>query len=136
MFQDFNYAIRKMGRSKSWTVVVLLSLALGIGGNTALFSLVDAALLTKLPVTDPDDLVLFEWASGPRWPAAGIAGPVDRDPATNAISGSAAFSYDTFEAFSEESQSLSAVFAFARLNLTAMIDGESETVTGQLVSGN
>ncbi len=57
--QDINYGIRAMLRSPGITLVALLSLALGIGANTAIFSLTDALLLKSLPVNDPAQLVLF-----------------------------------------------------------------------------
>lgn len=57
--QDINYGIRAMLRSPGITLVALLSLALGIGANTAIFSLTDAVLLKSLPVNDPAQLVLF-----------------------------------------------------------------------------
>src|SRR5260370_31398738 len=58
-FQDVNYGLRGMARSAGITVVALLSLALGIGANTAIFTLVDAVLLKSLPVNEPSQLVLF-----------------------------------------------------------------------------
>ena len=57
--QDINYGIRAMVRSPGITLVALFSLALGIGANTAIFSLTDAVLLKSLPVSDPAQLVLF-----------------------------------------------------------------------------
>jgi hypothetical protein len=57
--QDINYGIRAMLRSPGITFVALLSLALGIGANTSIFSLTDAVLLKSLPVNDPAQLVLF-----------------------------------------------------------------------------
>ncbi|HEY3638314.1 MAG TPA: hypothetical protein VGK90_09190, partial [Rhizomicrobium sp.] len=57
--QDVNYGVRGMLRSPGTTLVALLSLALGIGANTAIFSLTDAVMLKSLPVKDPAGLVLF-----------------------------------------------------------------------------
>jgi predicted permease len=58
-FQDVNYGLRGMARSAGITLVALLSLALGIGANTAIFSLVDTVMLKSLPVNEPSQLVLF-----------------------------------------------------------------------------
>src|SRR5215470_8896730 len=58
MFQDVRYGVRMLLKSKVFTVVAVLSLALGIGANTALFSVVDAVSLKSLPVGNPEQLVL------------------------------------------------------------------------------
>src|SRR5262245_16193237 len=63
MFQDLRYGARMLIKSKGFTTVVALSLALGIGANTAIFSLVDTVLLKMLPVKKPKELVLFRWRS-------------------------------------------------------------------------
>lgn len=136
MFQDIKYAIRALLHNKAWTVVAVLSLAIGIGANTALFSLADAALLRKLPVSRPAELVLFQWSSGRKFPARGIAlGALTRNPTTNGVS-STAFSYETFQRFRSTGWTLSSIFAFAPFTTTVSIDGVSESVSAQLVSGN
>src|SRR5262249_26816596 len=62
--RDLGYGFRMLRRSPGITAVAILSLALGIGANTALFSVVDAALVKNLPVEQPERLVLFEWQAG------------------------------------------------------------------------
>lgn len=57
MLRDLRYAVRQLLESKGWTVVILLSLALGIGANTTLFSAANAFLLATIPVEDPSTLV-------------------------------------------------------------------------------
>jgi predicted permease len=59
--QDARYGWRQLRRTPALTVAIVLSLAIGLGANTAIFSLVDAALLKPLPVHDPDALVIVEW---------------------------------------------------------------------------
>ena len=59
MMQDLRYGVRMLLKHKMFTLVAVLSLALGIGANTAIFSLLDAVLLKSLPVQEPEKLVLF-----------------------------------------------------------------------------
>lgn len=70
VIQDVRYALRQFRRSRVFTAVAVLSLGLGIGANTALFTVVDALYLRKVPVSQPDDLVSF------RWRAFGLTGTV------------------------------------------------------------
>src|SRR5215468_9165154 len=64
MIQDLRYGVRLLLKNPGFTLVVALSLALGIGANTVVFSLLDAVLLKTLPVKEPERLVLFQWLSG------------------------------------------------------------------------
>src|SRR6267154_3893620 len=62
LLRDLRYAFRGLARSPLFTSVALLSIALGIGANTAIFTLVDEVLLRQLPVKSPGQLVLFNGA--------------------------------------------------------------------------
>ena len=61
MLGDLKFAFRQFAKSPGFAAVAVLSLALGIGANTAVFSVVNAVLLQMLPVKSPEQLVVFDW---------------------------------------------------------------------------
>ena len=67
MLKDLRHAVRVLLRAKGWTAVVILSLALGIGANTAIFTGVNALLLTQIPVKEPDTLVRLRYGGRTTW---------------------------------------------------------------------
>jgi predicted permease len=116
--QDARYAMRMFGRTPGFTVVVIMTLALGIGANTAVFSLINAVLLKMLPVKDPEQLVQFNRIQP-------VYGQNDR------------FSYPEVERFQRETQSFSGLFAFTNLDgVNVEVKGHGEIANGQVVSGN
>jgi predicted permease len=140
MFQDLRYGARMLLKKPGFSLVAVLSLALGIGANTALFSVVDAVFLRMLPVPEPERLVLFEWQAGLPFRVNGMSGTsfVPGSPDTKAGS---LFRYEVFEkmrqsrAVAPESP-VSDFFAFAPIQeVTAVVVDQAEIVSGQAVSG-
>src|SRR5882724_4334711 len=63
VLSDCRFALRQFHKSPAFAIAAVLILAIGIGANTAIFSLIDAALLRSLPVRDPQQLVVFQWTA-------------------------------------------------------------------------
>jgi putative ABC transport system permease protein len=117
-WQDVRYAARTLRRSPGFTAVAVLSLALGIGANTAIFSLINTLMLRSLPVSHPEQLVelLSRYPGEPRM---------------------SSFSWRHYEHFRDHNQSFSDLLAVSRARFQVTAEGfEEETIDGEYVSGN
>src|SRR6266481_1124042 len=117
---DLKFALRNLRRSPLFTIVAVASLALGIGANTAIFTIIDQLMLRLLPVKDPQQLVTI-WTTGPHmgnnrgWRAA---------------------SYPMYQDFQQKAKAFSYVFCRFEAPVSASFGGQTERVQAELVSGN
>ena len=124
LWRDVRYAFRQLRRSPSFAVVAVLSLALGIGVNTAMFSLLDQVLLRTLPVRNPGELV-YLYSDGP-WEGSYSA----HEP------GGAAFSYPAFREMRKGSTSLVGLAAAHRIQASLAFNNQASHGCARLVSGD
>ena len=127
--RDLRYAWRQLRRNPTLTAVIALSLGLGMGANTAIFSLIHAVMLRNLPVRNPGQLVLLRWRSA-KWPTGMI------------MSGhrGMSLSFHAFEQARAENRFFSSVFGFAPLDfdgpsVNMSTGGESTLISGEMVAG-
>jgi putative ABC transport system permease protein len=123
MFADIRYAIRTLRKSPGFTAVVVLSLALGIGANSAIFQLLDAVRLRSIPVKDPQRLAIVQLADRTGW------------------RGSQASEYPTltnplWERIRDSQDAFSGVLAWANSGFNLATGGESRPARGLFVSGD
>jgi predicted permease len=136
MLKDLRHAMRMLLNARGWTAVVILSLALGIGANTALFSLVNAMLLTKVPVRDPDTLVRLRWAGrNDMVTSSSDYGFLNKTAEGENVRST--FSYPMYQQFVADNRTMTDLIAcapFGRINL--VVDGQAEIATAFISSGN
>jgi predicted permease len=124
LLQDVRYAVRMLAKSPGFTLVAILTLALGIGANAAIFSVTDQVLLRLLPVQKPEELVVLR-SPGPQ-PGSNWS---DGDVAT-------AFSYPMYKDLRDRNPVFSGLLARFAVQASVSGQGQTELANGELVSGN
>jgi predicted permease len=120
LIHDLRHGMRTLVKAPGFTLVVVLTLGLGIGANTAIFTLLDQVLLRLLPVERPEELVLLDG------PGANMG----------ARFGEQTFSYPMYRDFRDKNEVFAGVIARYAVPLSLQHEGQSERVAGELVSGN
>jgi len=125
MLADIKYAMRQLRKSPGFTITVVLTLALGIGANAAVFTLFDQVLLRMLPVQQPAELVRFEWSGAFSGSMSSFGGD-----STNY------FSYPMYKDLRDQNQVFSGVLAADRAQVGISWHNQAENQDAELVSGN
>jgi len=140
--QDIRYGCRTMAANKAFSALAVLSLALGIGANTTIYSFMESILLRSLPVADPESLVVLNWHSRPpkdgdkEWVHVmhglqGLAWPGNKGDMVLGI-----FPYGAFETLREENPVFSTLFGyFNGHNKTLAIRGQATSAGTEYVTG-
>src|SRR5438067_4566978 len=135
--QDIRYGCRTMTANKAFSALAVLSLALGIGANTAIFSLMESILLRSLPVADPESLMVLNWHSRPPQGGhvmhglQGMFWPGDKGALVSGI-----FPYRAFETLREENPVFSTVFGYLNgHNRTVAVRGQAMSAGTEYVTG-
>src|ERR1700730_1055792 len=120
MLSEIRYALRTLRNSPVFSFVAILSLALGIGANTAIFTLVDQLLLRLLPIKDPQQLVLLTW----------------RGSFHGSNRGGNVLSYPMYQDIAARNQVFSGMICRRAIPVSMSFNGQTERASGELVSGN
>src|ERR1043166_2594105 len=120
LLQDLRYTARTLRKSPLFTSVAVLSLALGIGANTAIFTLINQLILELLPVNHPEELVLLT-ARGSHY---------------GSNTGGNAISYPMYQDFRDKNPVFQGMFCRFGMTFSMNYEGKTELAAGELVSGN
>src|SRR5947208_899999 len=120
LLQDINFAFRTFAKAPLFVAVAVLSLAFGIGANTAIFSLTDQVLMRTLPVKQPEQLAMF----------SAIGRHYGSNQGWNRIS------YPMYQDFRDHNTVFNGMFCFRETDMSLSYGGRTERVAGELVSGN
>jgi predicted permease len=135
MLRDLRHGFRVLMQAKAWTLVVVLSLAVGIGANTAVFTAVNGLLLRELPVRDPASLVRIKWG-GKNDMANDRSDYGASAPGADGEQVHATFSYSMLQHFRSANQTMTDLAGSRPKGITVRIDGLAERASALLATGN
>src|SRR5580704_4383644 len=124
LWKDITFGLRMLAKSPGFTAIAVITLALGIGANTAIFSLMNQVLLQRLPVKNPDELVIVR-APGPQ------TGHVSTDGDS-----AESFSYPMYKGLRDTNSVFSGILARYRFSASVASHGQTDRASGEVVSGN
>jgi predicted permease len=117
---DLRFALRGIRRGPLFSSVAIMSLALGIGANTAIFTLMDQIMLRQLPIKNPEELVML----------------YQRGPHNGSNMGGRMHSYPIYQDYQQKGEPLAEVLCRRLISTSLSIDGQTERVHAEMVSGN
>src|SRR5438093_1232247 len=120
ILKDLQFALRTLRRSPLFAAVAILSLALGIGANTAIFTLIDQIVLRKLPIKDPDRLVML----------------YQRGNNMGSNMGARMHSYPIYQDYQQKAEPFEEVICRRLISTSLSVDNRTERVDAEMVSGN
>src|SRR5208337_390249 len=125
IIQDIRYALRQLRKSPGFTLTVIVTLALGLGANAAVFTLFDQVLLRMLPVERPRELARFVWTGGFSGSASSFGGDEHNY-----------FSYPMYKDLRDQNQVFAGILAADKANVGVSWHNQAETKGAEIVTGN
>jgi predicted permease len=132
--RDLRYALRLLRKSPVFAITAILSLAIGIGVNTAIFAVAQRVLFDTLPAENPQDLRMLTWVSGHEPPVPPVWGDIYATKEGGLSS--TCFSYPVLQELRKRADVFADLIAFKDVEMTATADGDPELIEAEMLSGD